>query len=93
MKFSITSPHSGSGAPPEAIDLLWVHLDGRGFEKVSFTYTGSIIRASATDDAPSSIERSERERIGRRVVLDCVRNVCDSAPELKFDWFAVSPAR
>jgi hypothetical protein len=93
MKFSITSPHSGSAAPPEAVELLWVRLDGRSFEKVSFTHVGSTIRATAADDAPSSIERSERERIGRRVVLDCLRGVCDSAPELKLDWFAVSPAR
>ena len=42
------------------------------------------------EDAPISMERDEREEIGRRAVLDIVRSVCERAPELKSDWFAVS---
>jgi hypothetical protein len=37
------------------------------------------------------VTRDERIEIGRRAVLDVVRDVCDAAPELKSDWFAVSP--
>ena len=35
--------------------------------------------------------RDERIEIGRRAVLDVVRETCDGSPELKSDWFAVSP--
>ncbi len=35
--------------------------------------------------------RDERIEIGRRAVLDALREVCDRSPELKSDWFAVSP--
>ncbi len=45
------------------------------------------------DDTPVSMESDEREEIGRRVVLDIVREVCDAAPQLNLDWFAVSALR
>lgn len=92
MRFAIT-PHSRSGAPEDALDLLWARLDGRRYEDVSFSRKGTEIMARAGADAPVSMERDEREEIGRLAVLDCVTAVCERAPELKSAWFAISPLR
>lgn len=92
MKFAIT-PHSRSGAPEDALDLLWQRLDGHRYEDVSFSCKSGEIVARAGTDAPVSMERDEREEIGRLAVLDCIRTVCERAPELKIAWFAISPLR
>jgi hypothetical protein len=91
VDFRIT-PHSGSAAPGDAIDLLWQHLEARR-GRVRFAKRGTEIRAMLRDDTPVSMESDEREEIGRRVVLDIVREVCDAAPQLNLDWFAVSAQR
>jgi len=36
------------------------------------------------------MERDEREEVGRLAVLDILQEVCERAPELTLDWFAVS---
>lgn len=36
--------------------------------------------------------RDERVEIGRRAVLDALDEVCERAPGLKLDWYAVVPA-
>ena len=87
VEFRITH-HSGSSAPDDALDLLWQQLDER-HGNVRF----AKIRAALRDDTPVSMESDEREEIGRRAVLNIVRGVCDSAPQLKLDWFAVSALR
>jgi hypothetical protein len=92
VKFAIT-PHSRSGAPENALDLLWERLEGKRFEDVSFSRKGTELMARAGHDAPVSMERDEREEIGRLAVLDCVTRVCERAPELKSAWFAISPLR
>lgn len=92
MKFAIT-PHSGSGAPEDALDLLWLRLDGARHEDVTFSRRGSEIMARSGEDAPISMERDERDEIGRLAVLDCITAVCERSPELKSAWFAVSPQR
>jgi hypothetical protein len=92
VKFAIT-PHSRSGAPENALDLLWERLEGKRFEDVSFSRKGTEIMAHAGHDAPVSMERDEREEIGRLAVLDCVTRVCERVPELKIAWFAISPLR
>jgi len=92
VKFSIT-PHSRSGAPENALDLLWERLEGKRFEDVSFSRSGAELMARAGHDAPVSMERDEREEIGRLAVLDCVTRVCERVPELKIAWFAISPRR
>ena len=92
MKFAIT-PHSRSGAPENALDLLWERLEGKRFEDVSFSRKGTELMARAGHDAPVSMERDEREEIGRLAVLDCVTRVCERVPELKIAWFAISPLR
>jgi hypothetical protein len=39
------------------------------------------------------MERSVRQEVDRLVVLNVVREVCEEAPELKFDWYAVGVLR
>jgi hypothetical protein len=89
--FRITH-HSGFAAPPDALDLLWQRLDSK-YDDTRFTRVGTEIRATWGNDAPITIERDEREAIGRRVILDIVFAVCERAPELKSDWFAVCTPR
>jgi hypothetical protein len=88
VQFKIT-PHSGYAPPVDALDLLWARLGVRR-EEVSFARMGAEIMATTGEDAPVSMTRDERAEIGRRAVLDVVRDVCDGAPELRSDWFAVS---
>jgi hypothetical protein len=92
VRFAVTL-HSGSSAPADAIELLWKRLEGRRFEEVSFSRSGAFVRALAVEDAPLSMERDERERVGRAAVLGCVQEACEGAPELQYNWFAVSPQR
>lgn len=89
MTFRITL-HSGFAAPADALDLLWPRLDASRTD-TRFVRVGAEIRAVWDEDAPVSMERDEREEIGRRAVLDMVCDVCERAPELESDWFAVSP--
>jgi hypothetical protein len=71
------------------MDLLWQGLDARR-DETSFTKVGAEIRVTWGEDAPASMEQDERYELGRRVVLDIVIDVCERAPELNSDWFAVS---
>jgi len=91
VTFRITL-HSGFAAPADALELLWQQLDGSQ-DDVRFEKVDPEIRATWKEDAPSSLERYEREEIGRRAVLDIVCEVCAGAPELESDWFAVSILR
>ena len=74
------------------MDLLWQRLDASRDES-SFTKVGAEIRATWGEDAPVSMERDERDELGRRAVLDIVIGVCERTPELNSDWFAVSAQR
>jgi len=77
-------------APPaHALDLLWQHL-GTERQEMSFQKLSSEITVTPSADAPVSMTRDERVHIGRRAVLDVLREVCEEAPELRSDWFAVS---
>jgi hypothetical protein len=91
VNFQITR-HAGFRAPADALDLLWEEL-GVKREQVSFRRSGREIRATWGQDAPVTMERDEREEIGRRVVLAVVYGVCEGASELQADWFAVSAIR
>jgi hypothetical protein len=91
VKFRITR-HSGHSAPADALDLLLQRLGAKRGE-VSFAKVGGEIRAAWGKDAPVSMTRDERLDIGRRAVLDIVRDVCERAPELRLEWFAVSAQR
>jgi hypothetical protein len=87
VNFRITR-HSGWAAPDDALDMLWQRL-GAHREEASFAKAGAEIRVSWGSDAPSSIDRYEREEVGRIAILEMVRTVCEQAPELRSDWFAV----
>ena len=89
MRFRITH-HSGFAAPADALDLLCARV-GTSRDGISFAKVGQYVRAMTPEDAPVSMTRDERIEIGRRTVLDLVREVCESSTELKSDWFAVSP--
>jgi hypothetical protein len=91
VNFKITR-HSGWAAPDDALDLLWARLGARR-EEASFRKGRAEIRANWGPDVPISSERHEREEIGRVAILEIVRGVCDPAPELRTDWFAISADR
>jgi hypothetical protein len=57
---------------------------------MSFQKQGSEITVTPGADAPVSMTSDERVHIGRRAVLAVLREVCEEAPELRSDWFAVS---
>ncbi|MGH2864342.1 MAG: hypothetical protein ACRDJX_03735 [Solirubrobacteraceae bacterium] len=88
MHFRIT-PHSAAAPPAGALELLWQHL-GATRDEVSFEKVGAEITATTGEDAPVSMTRDERIHIGRHVVLDILTEVCEAAPDLRSDWFAVS---
>ncbi len=91
MKFRIT--RHASGSPPEgALELLAERMGARR-QGVSFVCVGQEIRANIQRDDPVAMTQDERLDIGRRAVLQIVADVCEPSPELKLDWFAVSPAR
>ena len=91
MQFRI-SLHSAAAPPPDAVALLWQHL-GSEREEVFFEQTGADITAQTGEDAPVSMTSDERAEIGRRRVLDLICEVCEQAPELRSDWYAVSSKR
>lgn len=90
MEFRITT-HRGHGAPVDAIDSLWPHLEGKKLENAVFARGRNEIRARSGYDEVSRAIREERMERERRVVLEAVCEVCDRAPELKSGWYAVSP--
>jgi len=91
VKFTITR-HATASPPEDALDLLAERVGSRR-DDVSFARVGAEIRASVDRDNPVAMTQDERTDIGRRAVLEIVGEVCERAPELKLDWFAVSPAR
>jgi len=91
MRFKITY-HSGHKPPENALDLLAQQLGVRR-EEVSFVKVGAEIWATLEADAPVSMTQDERADIGRRAVLEVVRDVCEGASDLDSDWFAVSSGR
>lgn len=92
MDFAVTR-HADYKAPDDALERLWARLQGRRFEEIAFARRGREITASTGHDSPVSMERDEREEIGRASVLDCLRELCEGAPDLRVDWYAVSARR
>jgi hypothetical protein len=91
MKFRITR-HSTASPPPDALDLLGAHVERR-FADVRFTHVGPEIRANVSREDALGHTSDELSEIERREVLELVGEICERAPELKLDWYAVSPAR
>lgn len=88
MRLRITV-HAGSMAtrPANALDLLWQRLgadhDGASFVKVGPDEIGATLGHNVPAMAG---ERLETER---RALLEIVSDLCERAPELELDWFAV----
>jgi hypothetical protein len=91
VKFAITL-HSGSGAPDDALELLWAQL-GPSRDGVRFVAATGEIRASVNEEDFSSMESDIRSRMGRRMVLGVLEGVCERGPGLKLGWFAVATRR
>lgn len=77
-----------SARPGEALDLLWQRL-GAFRDEVAFARAGDEIVATWEEDASASMEPGERAEVGRRAVLDIVRDACEGSPDLDLEWFAV----
>jgi hypothetical protein len=91
VDFRIAYHAASRHTPPEgALELLWEAL-GPVREDVSFALGNREITANWRGDVSISMTQEERVQIGRRAVLDVVLRVCDAAPELDSEWFAVSP--
>jgi hypothetical protein len=91
MRFRITR-HATASAPDYALDLLIERVGGT-HKGASFVRVGPEIRVKLDRDDPISMTQDERTEIGRRAVLEIVAEVCERAPDLKLDWYAVSAAR
>lgn len=90
MQFRITT-HTGFGAPAEAIESLWPHLESADVQDASFVRGRDEIRANwGFDDASQAIREELMER-ERTEVLEAVCEVCDGASGLEADWYAVGP--
>jgi hypothetical protein len=81
--------HSGFAAPPNAMELLLRRL-GAQADEVSFAMVGDEIRATSGEVDGDSTTKEMRVAVEREVILDLIRDVCDRAPELESNWFAVS---
>jgi hypothetical protein len=51
---------------------------------------GDEIRATSGEANGDSTTREMRVAVQREAVLDLIRDVCERAPELESNWFAVS---
>ena len=75
--------------PPDAMELLLRRL-GAQADEVSFAMVGDEIRATPGEANGDSTTREMRVAVQREAVLDLIRDVCERAPELESNWFAVS---
>ena len=81
--------HSGFAAPPDAMELLLRRL-GAQADEVSFAMVGDEIRATSGEADGDSTTREMRVAVEREAILDLICDVCERAPELESNWFAVS---
>jgi hypothetical protein len=87
--FRITR-HTAMRPPEHAMSLLCERLPHH-CDDVCFSMTGGEIGASLDRDESVSETNDERVEIGRRAVLGALEEICDGSPDLKLDWYAVSP--
>jgi hypothetical protein len=71
------------------MELLLRRLGGQA-DEVSFAMVGGEIRATLGGTDGDSTTREMRVAVQREAILDLIRDVCERAPELESDWFAVS---
>jgi len=90
MRFRVTT-HTAVKPPGDALDLLEARIPPRR-EDIVFSRAGCEIQAFVDRDDAIRMTHDERVELGREAVLGVLGDVCECAPELRFDWFAVSPA-
>ncbi len=95
MRYSATGfkviRHAAVAPPDRVMSLLRERIPKR-CEDVCFSISGDEIGASLDRDDSVSVTSDERVEIGRRAVLNALEEVCEWAPELSLDWYAVAPA-
>jgi hypothetical protein len=91
MRFRVTR-HSAVKPPEGALSLLSERIPLRR-EDVLFSKVGGEIQARLDREDSVRMTEDERLEIGREAILEAVGEVCERSPDLKLDWFAVSPAR
>jgi hypothetical protein len=74
------------------MELLLRRL-GAQRDEISFEMVGAEIRAATDDGIGDSTTQESRVEIARQDIFEIVSEVCDEAPELEADWFAVSYVR
>jgi hypothetical protein len=91
MEFRITT-HTAYGAPADAIASLWPHLETADVADGAFARgpEEQITASWGYGDASQTV-REELMFRERREVLEAVCEVCDRAPGLESDWYAISP--
>ena len=88
MRFRI-GRHSGFPAPADAMELLLRRL-GAQADEISFAMGRDEITATSPESHGDSTTREIRVEVARQAIVDLIRDVCERAPELESDWFAVS---
>jgi hypothetical protein len=71
------------------MELLLRRL-GAQTDDFSFAMAGGEIRATSDERYGDSTTRETRVEVEREAIVDLIRDVCERAPELESDWFAVS---
>jgi hypothetical protein len=71
------------------MELLLRRLGARR-DELTFAMDGDAITAISEEHEGDSSTREERVDTERRAIVDLLVDVCDDAPELESDWFAVS---
>lgn len=70
------------------MELLLRRL-GSQVDEVSFAMVGDEIGATSPEADGDSMTREMRVEVERRAIVDLIHDVCEHAPELESDWFAV----
>jgi hypothetical protein len=91
MRYKITR-HAALRPPDGVMDLLSERIPARR-DGVLFSRAGEGINARLDRDEEVGMTMDERSEIGREAVLEVVGEVCERSPELKLDWYAISPSR
>ncbi len=90
MRFRVTTHHAVT-PPKDALTLLGERIPARRDDVVFSTTGGEIIARLDRDEDTWSMTRDEQIEVGREAVLEVVEEICERSPDLKLDWFAVSP--
>jgi len=71
------------------MELLLRRL-GAQADDISFAMVRDGITATSPESDGDSTTREIRVEVERQAIVDLIRDVCERAPELESDWFAVS---